>query len=61
MTHGRVAEAEALAREAMETSHSVLGHRHPFALIARTQLASVLRSIGGRDKDAEADALVASA
>jgi len=61
VTHGRVAEAEALAREAWETSQTVLGDRHPFALIARTQLASVLRSIGGHDKDAEADALVASA
>ena len=54
---GRDVEAEPLAREAVETSSSVLGVAHPFALIARSQLAAVLRAIGGMENEAEADRL----
>ena len=50
-------EAEPIAREALQTSTVVLGEQHPFALIARVQLASVLRSIGGDANVAEAEKL----
>ena len=41
-------------REAVATSLDLLGAGHPFALVARFQLASVLRSIGGAANEAEA-------
>ena len=57
---GKAAEAEPLAREVVETSLDVLGDGHPFALVARVQLASVLRTIGGAANEAEAERLAAS-
>ena len=54
---GKAAEAEPLAREAVATSLDVLGAGHPFALVARVQLASVLRTIGGAANMAEAEEL----
>ena len=57
-TEGRVAEAEPLAREAAATAADVLGDAHPFALVARSQLAAVRRALeasAGGEADAEAD------
>ena len=56
-SEGKATEAEPLAREAVATSLSVLGATHPFALVARVQLASVLRTLGGPANEAEAEAL----
>ena len=39
----------------MATSNSLLGASHPFALVARVQLAAILRGIGGAANEAEAE------
>ena len=54
---GKADQAEPLAREAVATSNSLLGASHPFALVARVQLAAILRGIGGAANEAEADAI----
>jgi len=54
---GKAEQAVPLAREALTTASSLLGDSHPFALVARAQLASVLRALGGTANEAEAKAL----